>query len=837
MKIKHQKGFTLLELGITTTIATLGIVAMIQMQAYQAQAETARSIAQVYQRLNNAVGSYMSTFYDQIIKADAQCSRVSYRAGGSSTAPGPGANCFADLSLNGRSVRVVNVLQPTLPELVKFGFLGDANGVEYVNRLPLSTFANQDSPLNLIDNNSRSAPDEFGVVIQMICITGVDNGRRNGNVVDDKARCQSSSFDLRSLVMNMQPYNLPTTRVGSSLLDQILASAGGDAYMSDTLTDASNPNVNASNIAKFELRSMAGSVEATIMNPMRWSNAANLDYGVPNIIAMRNGFGSSGYDQFLRRAGNMTLTGDWDVSKFESQKRSITGINEVEAVTGKFSGNVDVKGDVAAKNGNFTGNVGAVNGNFTGDVAAKNGNFTGNVGAKDGNFTGNVGVTGNVGAKDGTFTGTVKGTTGIFGDFAESVTAALKATTAYISGTLTVGGATVLKSTLIVLGATELADKLTVKGNTILERDLTVTGDTLLKGKTTADFFRLGSGAALGDVCDSTKESLRRANTPANGSPIEVSEVKLLVCDPVTSKWTRAQKDYAVEIRDLGGRVTKTEGDITDITNINTSQGGNITGLLGDVKNIYGLIKDPGGLRPTVDDHETRIGKLEVYKTQNALDVKDMKNGILQLENNQMRWDLLSVDWAPMSCDRNGFNCSTNEKVWKKTPWQCNTMGMEFASSVTQGAFNTNMVDSQMGVKWLRYASSRQKTPGINGGATMPSSSPPMLLGIDNAPQQDTIVFDVNCATWEETNPGGIGMQSYWYVGISAVNANTSQGNDCRSGLGSRLWRNKQPPNGPYDPNSTDLKNEPCKGFNTLAPSLNKSKISARFMAFTVLQP
>ena len=94
MKSKNQKGFTLLELGITTSLIALGVVAAIQMQLAKSRQDTAKAAAQSYELVNNAVGSYLTNFYDQILAkaiTDPGCQNFPFTVGGPLLNPSPRA--------------------------------------------------------------------------------------------------------------------------------------------------------------------------------------------------------------------------------------------------------------------------------------------------------------------------------------------------------------------------------------------------------------------------------------------------------------------------------------------------------------------------------------------------------------------------------------------------------------------------------------------------------------------------------------------------------------------------------------------------------------------------
>ena len=103
----------------------------------------------------------------------------------------------------------------------------------------------------------------------------------------------------------------------------------------------------------------------------------------------------------LKVTGETTLDGALTANDGAAVTGGLTADTANVTSNATVGGNLDVTGDVSAKDGTFSGDVSAKDGTFTGDVSAKDGTFSGDVSAKDGTFTGDVS------AKDGTFTGTM----------------------------------------------------------------------------------------------------------------------------------------------------------------------------------------------------------------------------------------------------------------------------------------------------------------------------------------------------------------------------------------------------------------------------------------------
>ena len=786
MRHTLQKGFTLLELSFTTVLLTMGIVAMIQLQGYQAQLEVARSVAQIYQRINNAAGGYLVNYYDVLKDLPADCSNTGLRGATVVNAPAgpPLAGCNRALG----QVNVANALQPTLDELRQLGLLNGADGAQFNNVLPLPTFGgSQGNPFQMLDADGKIAAPAFGVLIQKVQVAG--------------------SQDLRSLVYNRQPFNLEgTSRAGGILLDEMLLAAGGDAYLSDNQPASAG-----------QLRAQAGAAEPTMPNPLQVAGPNGVVLGAPFVFAMRNGYGSAGFDRYVRRDGSTPLTGNWNVGG-----KDITGVNTLQGQSGNFAnslavgannqvvkingGNITADGNLSAKDGTFKGNVSGVDGKFTGNVSGQNGTFSGAV-------AGNTVTANTVTGQDG----------GVFGNFTEQVSAALKATSAYISGALTVAGDALFKGNLNVDKDGLFKGALTANGVLTANGALTANGRTELKGDSTnVANLRLQNEANLDAPCNPDLETLRKAIAPANEPSL-----KLLVCDPISKVWVRAQTDYAGAIGGINqtiGGINQTIGGINSligttslvdlprrVQNLENTVNNEKTGIsalnsgLLDLNNIIKGVNNKPGLVSTVETMNTALNGNGTANNPGLIsDVSTLKKA---------RWDIVNIAWRPADKNSDG-TWTAKTGVWKKTPWRCNNLGdlNQYQSSITTGGFD--------GVKWLQYAS--QNVPNLPDAST----TPPIFLGLDDAPGEQ-IVYDINCGTPDQT---GDYSGSYWYVGISAKASNQANGNQCRSGLGSILT-------GPLSPMKTydggAYENKQCKNFNVYAPSFNPALMSARFIAFS----
>lgn len=430
------RGFGLLEVSIALALTAMGVIATLQMRAAQAQLDTAKSVAQTYERYSNAMGTYMTLHYKEIVakgRLNPECGALAFKGEGFTTIPPEGSyqNCRITLnSTAGKQSTVLNFLQPTPSDLANLGILPSG----LLNQLPLPTYAsNSKETANVVfGRNELKAESSFALLVQLMCVGGVQP--QPDGMITGAGQCQGGSMDLRSLVFNLQPYAVGI-HFNELLLAQIQeAGGGGRTYYSD-------------NTGTKRLKAHVGAPDADIPNPLVLN--ANPAQGLPYILAMRNGYGSSGMDAYVRRDGSLPLTAEWNVGG-----QNISGVGNVATATLSATG---------AISGNSVSATGKVSGY---DVSGVN----------------------------------VSGGFGYFGDLTNyvinNVKAAFKASTAYISDTLTVSK------------------------------------------------FMLESEANLGGACNPKAETLRRATTTSGA-------VLLLVCDRNSNSWSRAQEDYGGQINSI----------------------------------------------------------------------------------------------------------------------------------------------------------------------------------------------------------------------------------------------------------------------------------------------
>jgi hypothetical protein len=499
-----QRGYSMLELSIVMVFMAMVVIAAIMMQTEQARMDRARSAAQIYTRMNNAVGSYLTNFYDVLIKLKPECGAPDWSSSvGANAVKQDYSSCAVNLRVNGGPVvAVANGLQPTPTELADLGFL--ERGSTFINSLPFLTLLDASGgdpaymdPIQqgflMGDSKRNLLPNRFMVLIQFICIAG---DKAAPALFTTTGGCASNSFDLRSLVFNSQPYRFTGGQDSDVILYQALRAAGADAYLSG-YGPGTTPNNDTG-----ELRAVKGAPEPSITNPSRWGgwsvNASGVvgGSGAPNIFAMRNGYGSSGWDRYVRRDGTTPMTANWDYGN-----RNVSNINNLGV-----TGSAQIGSDAAQKNGDTVLTVKG-NTNLNGDTSTSGNSIVG---------------------------GKLTASSGIFGSIKNTFNAALQAVSAYIEGPLNVADKTTTAS-------------LQVDKESNFSGTSNFKGDAYFFSKAELAKLKINNFAKLGDACVSDDLTFAKADPTS----AEYSKgLRLLVCNSGT--WDRAQ-EYTVASAGGGG--------------------------------------------------------------------------------------------------------------------------------------------------------------------------------------------------------------------------------------------------------------------------------------------
>jgi len=314
-----QNGYTLLEMGLSLTVATTVIASSLVWIQYQTRLDEARAAGQTLKRINTAVGSYLANYYTELMKLPTQCSVLDWKYSDTGTpankTPTSYAGCSVALTLSGGSTySVANGMQPTLADLQKLEVL-DPN---VKDTLPFPT---RNGMVGTQGSSVQVIPPRYAVLIEPVCVA------TSKPVTSTDPACPSTDKDLRSLMFNSQPYAVDQfggNFMGQTMLSTAFLVAGGDAAISGDVGTGQSP----------ELEGLRGSFSAK--NPLRKNitdpqTQASSSVGVANILAMRNGYGSSAFAQFMRKDGSTRPTGDWNFNGY-----AITNIQQLKAQDADF---------------------------------------------------------------------------------------------------------------------------------------------------------------------------------------------------------------------------------------------------------------------------------------------------------------------------------------------------------------------------------------------------------------------------------------------------------------------------------------------------------------------
>jgi prepilin-type N-terminal cleavage/methylation domain-containing protein len=285
MTTQHQHGFTLIELTVVVAILSALVVSLTMgMNVYYKRMQT-QLVGKQYQLVNAAVGDYLGVHYQALSALPADCGQIAL-AKDTSLADADSISaglCSLSLPIAGRTVTVANGMQPSLAELKDLRLLDRATNTSLM--LPsLEVVATSVSGVA----SSTLAARSLAVQITKTCPT---------------ESCDAG-VQLSSLVFNTQPYvfggdNL--RRFGFDLVDELLIAAGADAAFSHPVAEGVSSELHASQDLYV------------INNPIRdHGTTRSSALGLPGILAVRNGFGSSTLAQFARRDGTSKVTGRWD---------------------------------------------------------------------------------------------------------------------------------------------------------------------------------------------------------------------------------------------------------------------------------------------------------------------------------------------------------------------------------------------------------------------------------------------------------------------------------------------------------------------------------------------
>lgn len=307
-----QRGFTLLELSIVLFIGSGFLMAMmLSVHSHMLQLR-AQTMAQRYQAVQAAVQRYVQAHRSLLLALPADCSLPAWQA--ESPRPPSGVvamgACTVELTVQGRTLKIANGLQPAVEQLQSLGLLDPGVGLtlalDHEARVYSPAFAGQSAAL---------APPRLAVLLRKHC---------------DTADCGGSS-PLETLVYNLQPYVLEGGNWAFDRRDQVnlMFNELGDRAAMSQASDAG--------------RLVGGGERFALDNPVQEASGA----GTPGIVALRSLPHSELDDLWARRDGRSTITGDWDFGSRQLKGVSRLGARNLDAQDLQLSGRADLNAATA----------------------------------------------------------------------------------------------------------------------------------------------------------------------------------------------------------------------------------------------------------------------------------------------------------------------------------------------------------------------------------------------------------------------------------------------------------------------------------------------------------
>ena len=276
---QSQTGFSLLELSVVIALAAMVSIGYLYNQNRDTEFNNAKVQAGYFLTVNDAVGKYMLSFYDDLKIIPAICSTVRLTAGDT---PAPTSTSCKFTTGSASSVNnPVNVMQPTVAELQKLGMLDKGFQDSFlwptlstVNSPYANTCDPTKSPCTTTANAATAA---YATRIQKWC---------DGVLVTPTNNLSCATPQLKSLTFNAQPFAdadsgnfFKIARIEK--LSTAISSMGGSGFMSLELSIDSK--------GKGKLYGVGG--KTSLDNPILYINAKDSSLsgrGITGIMAVQN---------------------------------------------------------------------------------------------------------------------------------------------------------------------------------------------------------------------------------------------------------------------------------------------------------------------------------------------------------------------------------------------------------------------------------------------------------------------------------------------------------------------------------------------------------------------
>jgi prepilin-type N-terminal cleavage/methylation domain-containing protein len=276
LRLRHQQtGFSLIEISVAVALGAMVSIGYLYNQSKDTQLNTAKAQAGYFLVVNDAVGKYMQTYYDELKTIPVECASVRLSAGNTPTPLSNTVNCKFT---SGSASSPVNGLQPTLSDLKNLGQLD--------NNFQDGFLWTTDNVVNSPDSSctSSSCTTTPHAVVSGY-VTRIQRWCGGVLMVDNTSAC--SSVQLKSLTFNSQPFSSTDTAGFFKLsrqeqLSTAVNAMGGDGLMS--LETAIDPS------GQGKLYGLGNKTSQD--NPITYVDATKVSLngkGIPGILAVQNG--------------------------------------------------------------------------------------------------------------------------------------------------------------------------------------------------------------------------------------------------------------------------------------------------------------------------------------------------------------------------------------------------------------------------------------------------------------------------------------------------------------------------------------------------------------------
>ena len=212
---QSQSGFSLLEITLAMALAAMLSIGYLYNQTRDQALNTAKAQAGYYLLVNDAVGKYMLTFYDDLSSIPASCSTVLLSAGDAPAAST--ANCKFTSGPKAGNAGPVNAMQPTVEELKKLNMLDNSFNGGFLWPTAL-----------VVKKPDNSTPIGYGTRIQRFCDNVLMTGL--GSTCASKPQYKSITFNTQPFVADNASSFFSLSRFEK--MDTAIAAMGSDGLMS-----------------------------------------------------------------------------------------------------------------------------------------------------------------------------------------------------------------------------------------------------------------------------------------------------------------------------------------------------------------------------------------------------------------------------------------------------------------------------------------------------------------------------------------------------------------------------------------------------------------------------